>query len=145
MTYIYIYYIYIMEFSNAPEDWVVYTVHETLSSDLEFRSVYVIYIYIYIYQWKTFTCLFLSVSDIVNIVCYSLILLSVDHTSPHVKNKMSKREFIRNICSAVQFQRNNHVHNDNMATVVDRDFAGHLYDNVYLVGHIAPQRWWNGL
>ena len=28
--------------SNAPEDWVDYTVHETLSSDLEFRSVYVI-------------------------------------------------------------------------------------------------------
>ena len=31
-------------------------------------------------------------------LCYALILLSVDLTSPHVKNKMSKREFVKNIC-----------------------------------------------
>ncbi|XP_076811360.1 F-box only protein 8-like [Clavelina lepadiformis] len=72
--------------------------------------------------------------DVITILCYSLILLSVDLTSPHVKNKMSKREFVRNICRAIQRDADHE-------TVVDRDFAGHLYDNVYLVGHIAPQRW----
>ena len=34
-------------------------------------------------------------------MCFSLILLSVDLSSPHVKNKMSKREFIRNTRGAV--------------------------------------------
>ncbi|XP_067885404.1 F-box only protein 8 isoform X2 [Heterodontus francisci] len=34
--------------------------------------------------------------DAVYVLCYSLILLSIDLNSPHVKNKMSKREFIRN-------------------------------------------------
>ena len=50
-------------------------------------------------------------------------MLSVDLTSPHVKNKMSKREFIKNTKGAVRG--------------VDEDLAGHLYDNVYLVGHVA--------
>jgi len=89
--------------------------------------------------------------EIVIILCYSLLLLSVDLTSPKIKNKMSKREFVRNICHAVQLQEENvqnNAHNNNMqnqarniATVMDRDFAGHLYDNVYLLGHVAPQRW----
>ena len=35
------------------------------------------------------------------VMCFSLILLSVDLSSPHVKNKMSKREFIRNTRGAV--------------------------------------------
>jgi len=58
---------------------------------------------------------------------------------------MSKREFIRNICRAIQMADadepagagggNGEQH------AVDRDFAGHLYDNVYLIGHVAPQRW----
>lgn len=61
--------------------------------------------------------------DTVFVLCYSLIMLSVDLTSPHVKNKMSKREFIKNTCRAAQ--------------EVDGDFAGHLYDNIYLVGHVA--------
>ncbi|KAF3851794.1 hypothetical protein F7725_005149 [Dissostichus mawsoni] len=52
-----------------------------------------------------------------------LILLSIDLTSPHVKNKMSKREFIRNTRRA--------AHN------VSDDFVGHLYDNIYLIGHVA--------
>ena len=39
--------------------------------------------------------------DTVYVICFSLILLSVDLTSPHVKNKMSKREFIRNTRNAV--------------------------------------------
>lgn len=61
--------------------------------------------------------------DTVFVLCYSLIMLSVDLTSPHIKNKMSKREFIKNTCRAAQG--------------VDRDFAGHLYDNIYLIGHVA--------
>ncbi|KAL8568848.1 F-box only protein 8 [Nucella lapillus] len=61
--------------------------------------------------------------DTVFVLCYSLIMLSVDLASPHVKNKMSKREFIKNTCRAAQG--------------VDNDFAGHLYDNIYLIGHVA--------
>jgi len=62
--------------------------------------------------------------DAVYVICFSLILLSVDLSSPHIKNKMSKREFIRNTRRAAQG--------------VNDDFAGHLYDNIYLVGHVAP-------
>lgn len=93
--------------------------------------------------------------EIVVILCYSLLLLSVDLTSPKIKNKMSKREFVKNICHAVQMQGNNvrnqvqqlPNHNNlqnqerNIVTTMDRDFAGHLYDNVYLLGHVAPERW----
>lgn len=61
--------------------------------------------------------------DTVYIVCFSLILLSVDLTSPHVKNKMSKREFIRNTRNALPD--------------LNPDFTGHLYDNIYLNGNIA--------
>uniref|UniRef100_H2YEC0 SEC7 domain-containing protein n=1 Tax=Ciona savignyi TaxID=51511 RepID=H2YEC0_CIOSA len=73
--------------------------------------------------------------DVVGILCYSLLLLSVDLASPHVKNKMSKREFIRNIRRAVD------TDNHRRRPPIDRDFVGHLYDNVYLIGHVAPQRW----
>ncbi|XP_065838048.1 F-box only protein 8-like [Oscarella lobularis] len=62
--------------------------------------------------------------ETVYILCYSLILLSVDLTSPHVKNKMSKREFIRNLRRATPQK--------------DDDYFGHLYDNIYLAGHVAP-------
>lgn len=65
--------------------------------------------------------------DGICILCYSLILLSIDLTSPHVKNKMSKREFIRNVRQAT--------------TEADDELSGHMYDNIYLVGHIAPQKW----
>ncbi|XP_007894138.1 F-box only protein 8 [Callorhinchus milii] len=61
--------------------------------------------------------------DAVYVLCYSLILLSIDLNSPHVKNKMSKREFIRNTRRAAQN--------------INEDFVGHLYDNIYLVGHVA--------
>jgi len=61
-------------------------------------------------------------TDTVYILCFSLIMLSVDLTSPHVKNKMSKREFIRNV---------------RHATAVDDVLSGHLYDDIYLRGHIA--------
>ncbi|XP_041359137.1 F-box only protein 8-like [Gigantopelta aegis] len=63
--------------------------------------------------------------DAVFLLCYSLIMLSVDLSSPHVKNKMSKREFIKNTCRAT--------------AEVSNDLAGHLYDNIYLIGHVAPQ------
>ena len=66
-----------------------------------------------------------NLSESVYILCYSLIMLSVDLTSPHIKNKMSKREFIRNTRQAT-------------AGISD-DFVGHLYDNVYLIGHVAPK------
>jgi F-box protein 8 len=61
--------------------------------------------------------------DTVYVICFSLILLSVDLTNPAVKNKMSKREFIRNTRYALP----------NLNT----DFTGHLYDNIYLNGNIA--------
>lgn len=61
--------------------------------------------------------------DTIFILCFSLIMLSVDLCSPHVKNKMSKREFIRNTRRAAQ--------------EVQDELAGHLYDNIYLVGHVA--------
>lgn len=63
--------------------------------------------------------------DTVYIICYSLILLSVDLTSPCVKNKMSKREFIKNLRGA--------------ATGIDNETLGHMYDNIYLLGHVATQ------
>ena len=62
-------------------------------------------------------------SESVSVLCYSLLLLSVDLYSPHVKNKMSKREFIRN--------------NRQIVTDANRDLLGDLYDDVYLNGHIA--------
>lgn len=61
--------------------------------------------------------------DAVYILCYSLIMLSVDLNSPHIKNKMSKREFIKNLRRALQR--------------IDDDLYGQLYDDVYLRGHIA--------
>lgn len=67
--------------------------------------------------------------DTVYVVCFSLIMLSVDLASPQIKNKMSKREFIRNVRRAVA------------GGGVDDEFVGHLYDNVYLVGHVAPKAW----
>jgi F-box protein 8 len=61
--------------------------------------------------------------DAVYILCFSLILLSVDLSSPAVKNKMSKREFIKNTRNALPN--------------LNADFTGHLYDNIYLNGNIA--------
>ncbi|CAB4062256.1 FBXO8 [Lepeophtheirus salmonis] len=66
--------------------------------------------------------------DFVYVSCYSLILLSVDLSSPHVKNKMSKREFIRNTRNAVG--------NDRPLSTGDEIF-GEMYDNVFLRGHVS--------
>lgn len=71
----------------------------------------------------SFSLSLLVFADAVYVLCYSLILLSIDLTSPHVKNKMSKREFIRNTRRAAQN--------------ISEDFVGHLYDNIYLIGHVA--------
>jgi len=70
--------------------------------------------------------------DTVYVICFSLMLLSVDLTSPHVKNKMSKREFIRNTRGAVRAD-----HNNLGRERADDDLFGQLYDNVFLRGHIA--------
>ena len=67
-----------------------------------------------------------SFSDSVYVMCFSLILLSVDLTSPHVKNKMSKREFIRNTRNALLTQPR-----------VSDDLYGEMYDNVFLRGHVS--------
>ncbi|KAA3669935.1 uncharacterized protein DEA37_0004701, partial [Paragonimus westermani] len=56
-------------------------------------------------------------------LCFSLIMLSVDLWCPHVKNKMSKREFIRNT---------RHV-----TRAASDEYLGGLYDNVYMVGHVV--------
>jgi len=64
--------------------------------------------------------------DSVYLMCYSLLMLSVDLSSPHIKNKMSKREFIKNLRKALQR--------------IDDDLYGQLYDDVYLRGHIARQQ-----
>lgn len=50
-------------------------------------------------------------------------MLSKDFASPQIKNKMSKREFIRNTRRAVPS--------------ADVELLGHFYDNVYLEGDIA--------
>lgn len=63
--------------------------------------------------------------DTVYILCFSLILLSVDLNSQAVKNKMSKREFIKNTRNALPD--------------LSPDFTGHLYDNIYLNGNVATR------
>lgn len=60
--------------------------------------------------------------ETVTILCFSIILLGTDLTSPHVKNKMSKREFIRNNKGIIR--------NDRLTD----DFLGELYDFVFLQG-----------
>ncbi|CAF1114003.1 unnamed protein product [Rotaria sp. Silwood1] len=64
-------------------------------------------------------------TETIYVLCFSLILLSIDLTSPHVKNKMSKREFIRNTRRAI------------INGTLSDELAGHLYDNIYLIGHVA--------
>jgi F-box protein 8 len=78
--------------------------------------------------------------DLVYVLCFSLILLSVDLTSPHVKNKMSKREFIRNTRNAVRREENQNRMNANANGGGDDDIVdslGGMYDNVFLRGHVS--------
>lgn len=66
---------------------------------------------------------YLFPTDTIVILCNSLLLLSVDLSSPKVKNKMTKREFIKNLRGV--------VHPSSV------DFIGDLYDDIYLRGHVA--------
>ncbi|UXI16592.1 Prion protein-interacting protein [Sarcoptes scabiei] len=62
-------------------------------------------------------------AETIYVLCFSLIMLSADLFNPRIKNKMSKREFIRNVRRALG--------------LFDDELFGHLYDDVYLRGHIA--------
>jgi F-box protein 8 len=70
------------------------------------------------------------------VLCFSLILLSVDLGSPHVKNKMSKREFIRNTRNAVirAGPRPNRGRDDDGS-----ELLGEMYDNIFLRGHVSGE------
>ena len=83
------------------------------------------YMYFLVGTIEKFFALLFYVADTVYVICYSLILLSIDLTSPCIKNKMSKREFIRNLRRATP--------------EVDDETLGHMYDNIYLTGHVATQ------
>lgn len=61
--------------------------------------------------------------DTVYNICCSLMLLGYDFAHPLIKNKMSKREFIRNT--------------RDLTPGVSNDYLGHVYDNVYLIGPVA--------
>jgi Sec7-like guanine-nucleotide exchange factor len=52
---------------------------------------------------------------------YSVLILSNDLHNPRIKNKMTKREFIRNTRQLPH---------------VDDDYSGHLYDNIWVLGHV---------
>jgi len=73
----------------------------------------------------------LFVLDALLVVVHSLILLSNDLCNPMIKNKMSKREYIKNTLHGLSSTRQGSI---------DTEFLGHVYDNVYLVGHVAPER-----
>jgi len=105
----------------ASYSWCLHYWKELKMSDLNFLSVFSAVTQSA--DWLTVCWWFCA--DTIYVVCFSLIMLSVDLTSPHIKNKMSKREFIRNTRRAV--------------AGINDEFAGHLYDNVYLVGHVAPK------
>ena len=73
----------------------------------------------------SYLCISFCFLDDTSVLAYSLLLLSVDLHSPHVKNKMSKREFIRN--------------NRQVVVEANRDLLGDLYDDVYLNGIAGTQ------
>lgn len=58
---------------------------------------------------------------------FSLMMLSMDLSSPHIKNKMTKREFIRNLRNTPSF------------VGVTTDYLGLLYDFVFLQGLVKQQ------
>ena len=74
--------------------------------------------------------------DSIYVLCFSLILLSVDLGSPHVKNKMSKREFIRNTRNAIirAGPRQLRGHDDDGS-----ELFGEMYDNIFLRGHVSGE------
>jgi hypothetical protein len=64
--------------------------------------------------------------DSLHLLCYSVILLSIDRFNPHVKVKMTKQQFIRNNLENVEGY--------------DAAYLADLFDNVCLWGHIAQPR-----
>ncbi|CAG5077428.1 Oidioi.mRNA.OKI2018_I69.PAR.g8712.t1.cds [Oikopleura dioica] len=73
--------------------------------------------------------------DGVSIIAYALVLLSVDQfaLAGQIRNKMSKREFIKNTLRALE--------NADASCEKFTSEVGDYYDNVYLLGHIAPEKW----
>eukprot|EP00039_Didymoeca_costata_P025625 m.13991 g.13991 ORF g.13991 m.13991 type:complete len:314 (-) comp4962_c0_seq1:294-1235(-) len=61
-----------------------------------------------------------------HLLCYSLVLLSVDQFNPHVKVKMTKRDFVLN--------------NIGQVNEYGIPYLEQLYDNVCLWGHVAEPR-----
>lgn len=68
---------------------------------------------------------FAADSNHVYILCYSVILLGVDLTNPHVKTKMTKREYCKNHRGILPF---------------DQDYFIRIYDDVFLHGHVVEPR-----
>lgn len=54
------------------------------------------------------------------LLMYSMLILSTDLASPLIKNKMTKREFIRNVSRI------------NAAGTLTPDYLGQLYDYIFL-------------
>jgi len=71
--------------------------------------------------------------DAIQIMAYAIVLLSVDLScnKNQIRNKMSKREFIKNTLRALE----------NDECDLFRRECGDYYDNIYLCGHIAPDKW----
>jgi len=71
--------------------------------------------------------------DSIQIMAYAIVLLSVDLScnKNQIRNKMSKREFIKNTLGALE----------NEDCELFRRECGDYYDNIYLCGHIAPDKW----
>jgi len=71
--------------------------------------------------------------DAIQIMAYAIVLLSVDLScnKNQIRNKMSKREFIKNTLRALE----------NEECELFRTECGDYYDNIYLCGHIAPEKW----
>jgi len=80
--------------------------------------------------WCVSLC-YCPVVEAVLVLCHSLMLLSNDKTNPSIRNKMSKREYIKNTTKALEGLDSSNI---------DTDYLGHMYDNVYLCGHVAPAR-----
>jgi Sec7-like guanine-nucleotide exchange factor len=86
--------------------------------------------------------------DGVSIIAYALVLLSVDQfaLAGQIRNKMSKREVnpeIACVFNASQFIKNTLRALENADASCEKftSEVGDYYDNVYLLGHIAPEKW----
>ena len=85
--------------------------------------------------------------DSISITAYAIVLLSVDLSADNnqIRNKMSKRE-VRCLIFDVhnvnfQFIKNTTRALQNEECDLLRRECGDYYDNIYLCGHIAPDKW----